>query len=133
MVNRAKKTGTAHESRSVTWLKRNGWPYARRITMKGQRDEGDIDLGNGIPVVVEAKAEKAIDLAGYVKELGAEIVNADAETGVVIIKRRGTTDVGKYYALTTVENWNNLARQVYKVRKRRLVRLTHSDGDGQGP
>lgn len=129
MGNRAKKTGTKHETHTVTWFKAHGWPYARRIVLKGQRDEGDIDLGNGIPVVLEAKAERAVTLAAYVKELGAEIVNADAETGFVIIKRRGTTDVGKYYALTTVEHANTLLRQVYKVRKRRLIRSTHSNGD----
>jgi len=129
MVNRSKKTGTQHETHSVVWLKRHGWPYARRITLKGSRDEGDIDLGNGIPVVIEAKAEKTVTLSGYIKELDAEIVNADAETGFVIIKRRGTNDVGKYYALTTVERANDLLRQVYKVRKRRLIRLTHSNGD----
>ena len=122
-----KKTGTRHESASVIWLKKNGWPYARRIVLKGQRDEGDIDLGNGIPVVLEAKAEKAIDLAGYIKELDAEIVNAGGETGFVIIKRRGTTDVSKYYALTTVAHANDLLRQVYKVRKRRLIRTAHSE------
>jgi hypothetical protein len=129
MVNKAKKAGTEHESRSVIWFKTHGWLYARRIVMKGQRDEGDIDLGNGIPVVLEAKAEKTVNLAGYIKELDAEIVNAGAETGFVIIKRRGTRDVGKYYALTTVEHANALLRQVYKVRKRRVIRSTHSNGD----
>lgn len=129
MVNKAKKTGTEHESRTVIWFKAHGWLYARRIVMKGQRDEGDIDLGNGIPVVLEAKNEKTVSLAGYIKELDAEIVNANAETGFVIIKRRGTRDVGKYYALTTVEHANTLLRQVYKVRKRRVIRSTHSNGD----
>jgi hypothetical protein len=125
-MSRSKKTGTFHETHTTVWLKQNGWPYARRIVMKGQRDEGDIDLGNGIPVVIEAKAEKAITLADYIKELDAEIVNANAETGFVIIKKRGTTDVSRYYALTTVGHANALLRQVYKVQKRRLIRSTHS-------
>ena len=114
MANRAKARGTEHESRVVIWLRRNGWPFARRVTMKGARDEGDICLGDGVPVTIEAKAEKIITLAAYVKELEAEIVNGNAETGVVIIKRRGTTDVGQYYVLTTVNHWTTMARKVYK-------------------
>jgi hypothetical protein len=82
--------------------------------------------------MIEAKNEKTISLAQYIKEMDAQIVNADAETGFVIIKRRGTTDVGKYYALTTVEHANDLLRRVYKVRKRRLIRTTHSDPSSNG-
>jgi hypothetical protein len=124
VTNRSKGIGTFHESHVVRWLKRNGWPYARRITLKGARDEGDIALGDGVPVAVEAKAEKTITLAEYIRELEVEIVNANAETGVVIIKRRGTTDVGQYYALTTVEHWNALTLAVYRgrIRRKRFVR-----------
>jgi hypothetical protein len=122
VVNRSKKAGTAHESHSVLWLKRNGWPYARRITQKGRRDEGDITLGDGIPVTVEAKNEKSIALAEYIKELDDEVVNRGDETGIVIIKRRGTTDVSRYYVLTTVGYWNTMARRVYKHPKRKIIR-----------
>jgi hypothetical protein len=120
--NPSKRTGTRHESTSVIWLKRNGWPFARRIVMKGHRDEGDISLGDGIPVTIEAKAEKHVALGEYIKELDAEIVHAGNETGIVIIKRRGTTDVGKYYVLTTVGYWNAMARRVYKKPKRKIIR-----------
>jgi len=119
VTNRPKKAGTAHETHTVRWLKRHGWPFAKRITQKGNRDEGDISLGDGIPIMVEAKNEKTIALAEYAKEMGAQVVNANAETGVVIIKRRGTTDVGQYYALSTVDHWNELALAVYKDRIRR--------------
>jgi len=124
VANPAKKRGTEHESQCVRWLKRHGWGFARRITQKGAKDEGDIVLGDGVPIMVEAKNEKTITLALYAKEMEAQIENALAETGVVIIKRRGTTDVGQYYALTTVNHWNRLALAVYKVRqrKKRVIR-----------
>lgn len=125
VTNPSKKKGTFHETQSVIWLRRNGWVFAKRITQKGNKDEGDIVLGDGIPVAIEAKNEKAISLATYIRELENEIAASGAETGVVIIKRRGTTDVSRYYALTTVGMWNDLTRQVYKVSypKRRIVRV----------
>lgn len=127
MANRAKQRGTAHESRIVQWLRVHGWPYARRITQKGSRDEGDIRLADGVPVMIEAKNEKSITIGAYIAELDAQCVNADCDQGVVIIKRRGTTDVGKYYLLTTVDRWNDLALASIEVpvqrRRKRFVRV----------
>ena len=124
LTNPSKQRGTAHETQTVRWLKRHGWAFAKRITQKGNRDEGDISLGDGIPVMVEAKNEKEVTLGTYIREMDAQITNALAETGVVIIKRRGTQDVGKYYALTTVDHWNELALAVYRgrQRKKRVIR-----------
>lgn len=122
MVNRSKKIGTEHETRTARWFKTHGWPFARRITQKGNRDEGDLTLGDGIPIMIEAKNEKEVAMAEYIKEMEAQIVNAVAENGVVVIKRRGTQDVGEYYALSTVRHWNNLARRAYKTPKRRIVK-----------
>jgi HJR/Mrr/RecB family endonuclease len=127
VANPAKKRGTEHETRCVRWLRAHGWSYARRITQKGSRDEGDIRLADGVPVVIEAKNEKAITIGTYIAELDAECVNAECDQGVVIIKRRGTTDVGKYYALTTVDRWNALALAAIEVpvqrRRKRFVRV----------
>ena len=125
MVNRPRQRGTEHETKCVRWFKRHGWVFAKRITQKGALDEGDISLGDGIPIMVEAKNEKTITVGTYIREMDAQIENALAESGVVIIKRRGTTDVGKYYALTTVDHWNELALTVYKgrIRRKRLVRV----------
>ena len=132
-MNKGKKQGTFHETNCVNWFKANGWRYARRITMKGRRDEGDIRLADGVPVVIEAKNEKTITNGTYIKELDAECVNAGYDQGVVIIKRRGTTDVGQYYALTTVERWNDLARRAIAVPpqpKRRRMVLIRDGSDG---
>ena len=114
-MNRAKARGTSHETHVVSWLKINGWPYARRITQKGNKDEGDARLADGVPVVIEGKNEKAITIGTYIRELEDECSNAGFFQGVVIIKRRGTTDVGQYYALTTVSRWNDLARRAISV------------------
>jgi hypothetical protein len=86
----------------VRWLRANGWSHARRIVKEGVRDKGDVTLGDGIPITIEAKNTKAIDLAGGQKELAAEMENAGNEWGFTIHKKRGTTDVGEYYAVLPV-------------------------------
>lgn len=121
--------GRYQESLVVKWLIFRGWLYAKRIRQKGALDEGDIHLGDGVPVVIESKNTKSFDLAGSVKETEAEIINAGAEFGYAILKRRGTTDVGQYYAVTTVERMDWLLQQVYEQPKvvpsrRRIKRST---------
>jgi hypothetical protein len=43
----------------------------------------------------------------------AQIINSDAKFGFVVVKKKGTTDVGKYYAITTVDHMMNLIEQVF--------------------
>jgi hypothetical protein len=108
-------------------LRKHGWRYAKRLTQKGQRDEGDISLGDGVEVVLEAKNEKAWTPGNYIRELDVECENAGFFQGAVIIKRKGTTDVGQYYLLTTVEKWNDLALRAVEVPaqrpRKRFVRV----------
>lgn len=126
MGNWQKQLGTATESAVVSWFrarKHQAWAFAQRLALKGANDEGDVSLGDGIPVVIEVKglkgATQRANMGGFIKEMEAEIVNRNAETGVVIIKRRGTTDVGEYYALTTVKHWEALVAHKYG---RRVIR-----------
>jgi hypothetical protein len=69
-------------------------------------DRGDLTGWPG--VVVEAKNCARLELAAWVDQLEAEIVEARADTGVVIIKRKGTSDVGQYYAVMTANRWETL-------------------------
>ena len=50
-------------------------------------------------------------LPEWLRELDAEITNDSADTGVVIHKRRGTTNVGEWYATMTVEMWHELLKE----------------------
>jgi hypothetical protein len=96
-MSKAKQKGTAAETAVVKYLKDNGFPYAERRALTGTYDKGDI-TGCG-PVVFEVKNHKTLDLAGWIKELQAEITNAEAMTGVVVAKKRGTTFPGEWYAV----------------------------------
>jgi hypothetical protein len=96
-VNASKQKGTAFESLIVDGLHDMGYPYAERRAQRGSSDGGDIA---GIPgVVLELKAVARLDLSGWLKELKAEIRNAGADLGAVVVKRRGTRDPGEQYVL----------------------------------
>ena len=99
MSNPSKAKGTAAETAWVNYLRRRGWLAAERRALSGTQDKGDVA---GLPLVVhEVKACKALDLAGWVGELKAEMANAGATTGAVVHKRRGTTDPAEWYVTLT--------------------------------
>lgn len=108
--------GTQLETATVNWLRAHGWPFARRISKEGAKDKGDVTLGDGIPITIEAKNEKKINLAGGQKELAVEMEHAGHKWGFTIHKKRGTTDVGKYYAVLPVEVLNDILRAVMSDR-----------------
>ena len=78
----------------------------------GKDDEGDVavDVGGGMVYVIEVKNVQKFDLAGFVAEAKVEAANYAASRGmnpedvypVVIMKRRGTRDVERWYAVTEV-------------------------------
>ncbi len=109
-MSKSKQKGTAAETAVVKYLKANGFPKAERRALQGNLDKGDI---SGIDdVVFEVKDHKKMELAGWVKELEVEVDNADAVTGAVIHKRKGTTDVGEWYATMPVYMFLSLIREL---------------------
>jgi len=117
MANRMKSLGTAHETAIKEWFQKNGWPYSDRKTQAGSNDKGDLRLSERVPFVVEAKTAKSTtdraSLGTFVKELEAEVQNANAESGAVIFKKKGTTDVGEYYAIMPVWMLNVILQKAY--------------------
>lgn len=57
MANRSKQKGTGWETRIVNWLIESGYPDAKRNTLGGRFDPGDIEPvpGNTPPVIISAK------------------------------------------------------------------------------
>ncbi len=62
-------------------------------------------------VCIEIKNHAKMDLGGWLQELLVEIVNAKAETGAVVHKRKGKSDVGQWYATMTVDMWIYLLKE----------------------
>lgn len=107
MANPNKAKGSAAERAVATWFAANGWPDAERRYDAGRHDDrGDI---RGVAnAVLEVKNHQRIDLAGWLKELALEMENNGSDIGAVIIKKRGTSDVGQWYAVMPVEVLNRL-------------------------
>lgn len=110
MTTPSKRKGDAHERAIAEYLQACGWKYAERRGGAGATlDKGDV---NGIlGCTIEAKDEKRHNFSGYLTELADEMRNAKAETGVVVVKKRGTTNVGDYYALMPMHVWVELMKK----------------------
>lgn len=105
----SRRKGAGHERAIVTWLRSRGRPHIERRIAGMADDRGDLTGWPG--VVVEAKNCARIELAAWVDQLEDEITEAEADTGAVIVKRRGTTDVGQHYAVMTVARWEALMKE----------------------
>ena len=91
MANPSGRKGSAWETEVARYLKEE-FPLVERRVKNGRLDRGDI---TGIPnVVIECKAERVIDIPGYLGELELEMENDGAAFGFVFIKNRrhGTED-----------------------------------------
>jgi hypothetical protein len=98
-MNRSKIKGTTWESAIVKHLRELGAAHVERRALAGAADRGDIA---GLPgVVIEAKAENKINLAGWLAEAEAERVNDKADIGVVWAKRIGKTGAEHGYVIMT--------------------------------
>lgn len=102
-MNASKRKGTAAETAVVNYLRKSpSFSRAERRALAGVNDKGDIA---GIEkVVLEVKNTKALALAEWMKELEVEVGCAEAEVGAVIAKKRGTTNVGDWYAILPVRD-----------------------------
>ncbi|MDY0829086.1 hypothetical protein SK224_08085 [Microbacterium sp. BG28] len=103
----AKSAGTAHETNIASYLASAlGDDRIERRARNGAKDRGDISgvrTALGERVVIEAKDYGGqIKAAEWVKEAHVEAGNDDAPVGVVVAKRRGTTNPADQYVITTL-------------------------------
>lgn len=82
----SKAKGTTWESAIRAYLQGSHNEAARRNVQMGRLDIGDLD-GYYLHAL-EAKAEKAITLADYIRQANREAVNASQPFGVAVVKRR---------------------------------------------
>lgn len=86
-MSASRRKGTAFETAVVNFLREAGYESAERRALNGRNDKGDVA---GLPGwVLECKAEKTIDLAGYMGEACREAQNANATSYAAVVKRRG--------------------------------------------
>ena len=116
MTNPRKDAGTRAESSVVRWLHAHGYPDARRQVLAGSKDKGDLWVTLGVIAEVKTRNTAAglgqpgeAELAKWMAETEAERVNAKAAHAVLIVKRKGTADPGRWWAYVPA---NELANQV---------------------
>lgn len=108
-MSKAKQKGTAAETAVVKWLIDKGRKHVERRSLNGSNDRGDIA---GLPgVVIEVKNHARLTLSEWLDELAVEMYNDKADTGIVLHKKKGTTDVGKWYATMPADVWFKLLEE----------------------
>jgi Holliday junction resolvase len=91
MTTPQKQKGDRAERAVVEWLHDLGFTKAHRIRAGSPDDIGDIELG--VPgVVIEVKDRGKIDLPAWIRKLGIQKANKDAALGVIVVKKRGSSD-----------------------------------------
>lgn len=92
-MNRSKALGTAGETAVVNYMRAHGFATAERRALAGVFDLGDV---TGVPgLVVEVKSGQAAAnasdgrIAAWMTETERERDNADADFGLLVLKRAG--------------------------------------------
>ena len=103
----AKAAGSTHERKIADHLALHIDDRIDRRVKTGAKDRGDVGglrvLGNRI--VLELKDYGGVLHPGtWIREAETEAGNDDAAAGIVIAKRRGTTDPGKQWVLMDVDS-----------------------------
>src|SRR5690606_41690620 len=101
-MSRAKDTGTRAETAVVRYLQANGSPHAERRALRGRQDAGDITGTPGICWEVKARKRPIsdTDVAAWLVETETEAAAADAEIGVLVVRRPGVGEAhaGRWWA-----------------------------------
>lgn len=112
MVNRPKAVGTAAETALVRWLRANGWPAAERRALRGTHDAGDVTGTPGICWETKAgeAAHRMSDATcdGWMRDTETERCNARADIGILVLRRKGKSCPGDWWAYVWVRDLASL-------------------------
>lgn len=109
MTNRSKNIGTRFETLVVRYLQSAGFPFAERRALQGALDKGDVGgCGN---LVFECKAAKRHELSNWMNETVVETRNANADYGILVVKRPAHNTGEEQYAVMRLEDMVRLLRQ----------------------
>jgi len=104
----AKAAGSRHERVIADYFKEHVSRFIDRMPKYGALDRGDVlnvETFNELPVAVECKDFGGrLEAGAWLGEAETERINLGAVAGVVIAKRRGTTDPGSQIVLMTTRD-----------------------------
>jgi hypothetical protein len=112
MANKSKAKGTAAESAVVSYLQEREL-LAVRMPLHGNADRGDIQVFP-LPITIEVKNHRAMDLGTWVNEMLAEKTNGKTKLGVVWHKRVGKGNPKDWYCTMTGEDFTTILLQLRK-------------------
>lgn len=114
-MSRSKDIGTRAETAVVRYLQANGFPHAERRALRGRQDAGDITGTPGICWEVKARKRPIsdTDVAAWLAETETEAAAADAEIGVLVVRRAGVGEgnAGRWWAYLTAGTVTGLASE----------------------
>jgi hypothetical protein len=108
-MSKSRSKGTSFETLIARYMRDNGFPFAERRALHGNLDKGDINAG--APLVFECKAAKRHELSGWLAETEQERINAEADYGVLVVKRQGHATGGEQYAIMRFADMMKLLKQ----------------------
>lgn len=107
MANPSKNKGTAFETAVVRYLCEQGLPCERRA-LRGVRDGGDIA---GLPLTIECKNTKQIDLAGALLEAQTAAAHNGDPLYAAVFKRPRRHDVADAYVVLPLHLFATMLRE----------------------
>lgn len=101
-MTNSRTKGAVAERAVVAALHQLGWLEAERRLSGGPDDRGDI-TGIHPRLVLEVKDHATPRWGPWLNQIGAEIAAAEADHGLLVVKRRGVTDARQWLAVTTLD------------------------------
>lgn len=120
----SKRKGAQFEVDLETFF-RSRYLNTNRLVRRGKDDEGDLLIRvKDLAVILEAKNEKSIDLAGYMREATEEAIRwearhvhepmpADLVVGAAVVKRRNSA-ISKSYIVMEADDFAELLLHLQK-------------------
>jgi Holliday junction resolvase len=109
MTSPEKQKGDRAERAVVDFLRSRGIE-AHRIRAGSPDDIGDIEIHPDI--VVEVKDRGKLDLPAWLRNLAVQKANKDAAFGVVIVKKRGSSDPLEWAYILDAATFLNLWKRI---------------------
>ena len=108
-MSKERAKGTSFETFIVNYLIQF-YPHVERRTLHGVNDKGDI-AGTDPRLVWECKNHKTLNFSGWLHEAEVERINAGAEIGIVVAKRRSYGNPADQYAVLRLDELLKLLKK----------------------
>jgi len=103
LVSKSRATGTKWETAVARYMsERLGWTVRR--TGSRSYEKGDIEPDDIPWLVVECKDDKAIDLAGWIKQVEKAVLRVDLGRFGWVVSKRRMKGVSQSYVVMTLED-----------------------------